>query len=569
MFEKPNSTHVLGLDIDAFSLKGAAIRQVRGKLKLEILFDFPIESATTDDPDVKPLYTSEQKKQLQDLVDQTLVVTPANTQDILVRPLELKLKKDSDIEAALMFQVEPLLPYPAENAIIDKVLLAKDQEGSKLTVFAIRKDHLTNHLKQWNSLDIDPEIVSASPQALVLFANQFYEFASLLFIVHIGIDHSFAVTVDQGKLLAAQAIPLGLRPLIEIISQEKRISLVAAYAELLHTPLSQLEIPSLKSHIDALKMNVTRTLYSLAKQLKGKEIKEIVITGPGATLEDLSEILHKSLNKTLLIPKDFSDFGAPAKELLHYALPIGEALSALPKCKDQVNFRQQDFLYPEPWKRLKQPIFLYFLLCLGIAIALFTFGKSYVSYQEGEMRQQYLNLLQTMNKSYAGFEQEYLTKVSKGSSTDEHSQIGSLDLEEIKMRLNFLEREIQSTPQIFPLQPNTPLVSDVLAWISSHPNFIDKQTTEGDASTPAAMHLESFSYTMVKRPEPTKKQDKYQVKVELEFSSPTPKMAREFHDALITPNDMIDPKGEIKWNSNRDRYRTSFFLKDRTIYPNL
>jgi len=59
------------------------------------------------------------------------------------------------------------------------------------------------------------------------------------------------------------------------------------------------------------------------------------------------------------------------------------------------------------------------------------------------------------------------------------------------------------------------------------------------------LQIENLSYSMVKRPELTKKQERYQVKVELEFTSPTPKLAREFHDALIAPNDLVDPKGDI------------------------
>ena len=59
---------------------------------------------------------------------------------------------------------------------------------------------------------------------------------------------------------------------------------------------------------------------------------------------------------------------------------------------------------------------------------------------------------------------------------------------------------------------------------------------------------------------------KYQVKVDLEFSTSSPRIAREFHDSLIAPNDLIDPKGEVKWSSNRGKYRTSFYLKDKTQY---
>jgi type IV pilus assembly protein PilM len=312
-------------------------------------------------------------------------------------------------------------------------------------------------------------------------------------------------------------------------------------------------------------MATTRTFYSLAKQFKGKEVNDLLVTGPGATIEGLSTLINQQLNKTLLDLKEgVETAGTSKKELLNFALPIGAGLSALPNCKDQVNFRQQEFVYPEPWKRLRQPILHYFLLCLGVAASLYIFGNAYAAYQEGKLRQEYLHLLSMMNKSYKSIETEFVTK---STIATESENVADLSLEDLTTRLNYLDRDIQSTPQTFPLRANVPLVSDVLAWISSHPNFISQPLNEPGSGK--SLQIVSFNYTMVKRPEPTKKQEKYQVKVEMEFSSPTPKMAREFHDALIAPNDMVDPKAEIKWNSNKDLYRTSFYLKDRTTYPNL
>ena len=71
----------------------------------------------------------------------------------------------------------------------------------------------------------------------------------------------------------------------------------------------------------------------------------------------------------------------------------------------------------------------------------------------------------------------------------------------------------------------------------------------------------------MKRPEKKKMREPYQVKVELELTAATPRYAREFYDSLITPNAIIDPKHEIKWSASREKFRTTFFLKDRTIYP--
>lgn len=568
MLEKPQSNHTLGLDSDAFLIKGVAINQARGKLHLEKFFEsqWLFQGAENH---VKPLYIAEQKKQIQTFAENHLTVTSARTQDILVRSLELKLTKEKDIEKALAFQVEPLLPYPIENAVIDKVLLAKDKQGSRLTVLCIRKDHLKQHIDQWNTLEINPEVISAAPQSLVLFTNRFVGIENPYLILHLGIENSFGVLTDQGKILAAQTIPSGLTSLIDILAKEQNLDKPAAYSKLYQTSFAELQhdSPEIKQALDELRMTSTRTIYSLAKQFRAKEVNHLIVTGSGAMIDGLSEALCSQLNKTLVAPSEHNELRLTSKELLNYALPIGAALSALPKSKDQINFRQQEFSYPEPWKRLKQPILLYFLLCLGIALSLFFFGKPYASYHEGEARQQYMDLLNIINKPYTQFEREFNNKKDPNKSINEIAPLESLSLKEIKERLDYLEKNLQSTPQTFPLQPNVPLVSDVLAWISSHPNFINKQKEDGDASLP--MQIVNFSYNMIKRPEPTKKQEKYQVKIELEFFSPTPKSAREFHDALIAPNDIVETKGEIKWNSTRDIYKTSFFLKDKTFYQNL
>jgi len=561
MFDNPQASHTLGLELDAHSLKGVAISFVRGAPKLEAVFDYPVEIT---EGNVKPLYIDDQKKQLDDLIHKHLVATPMDAQDVLVRPLELKLTKEKDIDSVLIFQAEPILPFSADNAVVDKIILSQDKESSKLTIFAVRKDHLSHHLQLWNSLGIEPEVVTAAPLALALFAKHFATPQEPCYVLHMGLSRSLCSLIEDGKLVAAQSISGGLESLIQAYAKDAGKSFEDAKDEISKfnfNSLNEEAYPSLKAAFEILRLSVTRTIYALAKQVKGRDISLVLVVGEGAAIEGLSEVLCRPLNKTLLTLQDNPGFGMNAAELQKFALPIGEALSALPNCKDEINLRQGELGFPDRWKRLKKPILTYFMLCIGAALALMLFGKSYVKYQEAEVRKHYLDILNVMNKPYADFEKEFTAKYPSGRdlTPGEVVNVTELTPDELKSRLNFLEKEIQSTPQTYPLQPGIPLVSDVLAWLSTHANFVGKDGAP-------ELQIESFSYTMAKRPDPTKKNDKYQVKVELEFSSPAPKMAREFHDALIGPNEIVDPKGEVKWSSNKDRYRTSFFLKDKTAY---
>ncbi len=53
---------------------------------------------------------------------------------------------------------------------------------------------------------------------------------------------------------------------------------------------------------------------------------------------------------------------------------------------------------------------------------------------------------------------------------------------------------------------------------------------------------------------------------DLEFAAASPTQARELHDALLVPNQFIDPTTEIKWATSKGGICASFTLQDKTCY---
>lgn len=560
MTDKPNALNTLGLEIEADTLKGAELCLQKGQPVIKRLFSVKISKG---DDNVNPLYIKDSATLSQKTLQNNLVVTPMPTNEVLIRPLEIKLKKEKDIDAVLAFQAEPLLPYPLENGIVDRISVAPTQEGTQLTVLAVRKDHLQQHLNMWHNLKVEPEVVSCVPAALAVFAAQFHPMEEPFFVVHLGLTATTCVLIYQKKLIAAASSPVGIQDLREAFAKDYAVD-GPLFEKLDFEHLEASTAPALAALKESLRAEVTRAIYALSKQVKGKEIAEILVTGEGTALNQLASNLLNPLHKVLTAPEEDPNNRFSIEELQSYAVPIGCALSCLPKQVDQINFRQQEFAYPHPWKRFKKPLAIYLILCLLTAAALYLFGSSYANFQEDSLKSEYSNLLVMMNKPYNAFEKEVEKKYPPEIHLEEGQtlQLKDLSQEDLIVRLRMLEKEMQSTPDSFPLMPNTPRVSDVLAWLSQHKALIGQP---GEGLEP--IQIENFSYAMVKRPEQTKKQEKYQVKVELEFTSQTPKQAREFHDALIAPNDFLDPKGEVKWSTNRGKYRTSFYLKDRTAYP--
>lgn len=411
------------------------------------------------------------------------------------------------------------------------------------------------------------------PSALAAFSKfALPEETAALFVLHLGEDQTCCIFIKEGKLIASKASHYSLKTLKETYKNERNLeegeSLEKEFAQVDWNNLDNLGIPETAQKVKDFSTEIGKVVFSLMKQTKELTLAPLLITGEGVVKGDLSTLLLKDISENfqLLTPSISTSF--PVSELQIHAITIGEALTALPNAKEQINFLQGDFAYAHPWKRLKKVLLLYFALSVLLALAFTIYGQAYISSKESDLRHQYAELLLTMHKSHADVEKELsgtlpAAEGSEGAIDDLSSviPIESLTQEEIAFRINHLEKELQKVPDLYPLSPNIPKVSDFLAWLATNPNILGK-----DPDHPL-IHIESLSYSMVHRPEITKKQERYQVRVEFEFTSVNATAAREFHDSLLVPNDFIDPKGEIKWTSNQGRYKATFLLRDKTVYP--
>lgn len=513
MFSQFNSLTAIGLESSAQGIRGAKLSFKKGSPHIEQLWTFS--------DDVNPLY-----------MEHPIVVTAIDSHSILVRPLHLPLTKEKDIQSALAFQMEPLLPYPVDQALLARQTISQEGENTFHTVLSLHKDCLKKHVEHWEKFHVEPEQVSCTQMALCQFGQFYFPSEKPYLILHLGQKWMTCVLVKEGKLIGSYVLQdntpdIALGALDESDESVKRLQQVA-----------------------------TKMGYALMRE--NKEVPEgILMTGDLALSPYLAEKLAEKLNLPILHCTE-SDSISP-QEKQQYAISIGLAVGAL---QNGIDFRKQEFSYPHPWKRVTVPLATYLLAMLLIASTFYLFGRVFLSSRETQIKQEYVDLLASMNKSYENFELAFLAKHPK----NEGEVVDALKLsrEDLQERLAFLQKDLQGTPDSFPLYANIPQVSDVLAWLGNHP-LVFHQDDKGNIEP--RLQLESFAYTMLKRPVQGKKQDRYQVKVELEFTSPTPKWAREFHDALIASNDFVDPKGEVKWSSNRGSYRTSFYLKDKTLYP--
>ncbi|CRX37541.1 hypothetical protein [Estrella lausannensis] len=562
MREIVESNRVFGIEVSKTTLSFAEVVKKGGRIKLSSIKTLPIAEVEGDEV----LSVSEMGKDLINKAEANMAVFGVEATDCLVRQLQVPLKKDSEINDALPFQAETLLPFPLEDAVLDWIKVQRDDKTTLLTFAAVKRETAEKTIEQAKKLGIEPELLSTMGAALASFSKHLVNFEAPHFVIHFGGERALYALINKGRLIATQGSKLNLKEILKAAGEDMgesdpaRIEEAFRNIDLLH--LEPAKYPRLSACLIETRLDLSRNVFGLAKQLKGESVDDALVTGAAFGYPSLKAYLLKEAEKAEIPLETTEDFPLNLEDLALNALPIGLALQGV-DASLQINFRQGAISYPKPLKRVVKPLLFYLGSSLLFALALFLAGSAYFSYRESGLRQEYIDLLASMNRTYEESEAEFEGIKDPGEGYVPQP-VDKLDVSDLTRRLDKLEKSIKTAPDFIALNPNIPRVSDVLAWLSTHPNvgFEGGGSKESDAIV-----IELFNYSLVKRPEEKKRDARYQAKVEIEFVSPSPKLAREFHDALIAPNDMVDPKGEIKWSSTRGKYRTSFFLKDKTYYP--
>lgn len=538
MIRKPSDTQALGLDLEKSVLKTAHLEMLRGKVKINRL-----EAYTLESPKEASLY--------QEQCSKFLTVAAMNGSEALIRKLRIKLQKPKDVEAAFPFEAESQLPFPAIDAYLDKIVVGKQDDSTHLTLLAAKKSAVEKCLNRFEELKVVPEILTTTPHALAAFEGAYSGTKEEVLVLYLGEESALIARVVEGKLLASHSLPIGVETLEKAYHAD-----VSRTPDLLDKPISEIDFlgsdialaPALKEALEKYGREIKWMVLSEIKQ--SKTPYPLMVLGEGAAYKGLDTFLFQEMNLPFVEIKASEGMEMNLNLLRRFAIAIGCALTALPNYPHAINFRQGEAEYPFPWKRYKGTIGVFVGASVALAAMIFLFGQAYMGYKEDLIKESYTDVLSEMGKHYAEFE-------NKLAPQEPLIAIKDLTADDLKTRLSQLYKEVESEPDLFPLMPQVPTVTDTLAWLS---RLKEMQGPEG------TIQIDSFNYTLVKRPDITKRNERYQVKVDLELSAPTPKMARELHTALIQPNDFIDPKGEVKWSASKNKYRTSFFLRDKTTY---
>jgi type II secretory pathway component PulL len=166
------SRKVLGIDIRKESVSAVLVKTSLRESRIDAHAHVPISDSTEDENSIKTALETLCSEIDTDGCD---CVISISADHFSYRILQIPFKDSKKIKMVLPFELEPTVPYPVDDLIIEFIDLESvgHNENTEVIVVAVPKTELIPYLGTLGAIKIDPEMVTLSglPAALCL-ANQ-------------------------------------------------------------------------------------------------------------------------------------------------------------------------------------------------------------------------------------------------------------------------------------------------------------------------------------------------------------------------------------------------------------
>lgn len=448
----------------------------------------------------------------------------------LCRSLILPKLKSKEVQAALIDTLDQTTSLSMGESCLSYES-SQEKDGSWAVVaYITQQKELENHLTAMNHHGIDPEYVIPKAPCLAAFIAHF-ALSGWQYIIDVGTEETTLVLAFEGRAIESTSLVAGKSVLDSIVT------LTSSEEGLLYQLLQHLrEITTAYKGRYELPENTPVTVTGhVSSPIVTEAIKEAI----GAPLS----ALHKT---EVDIDTSF----------LQYASVIGGAFLAEPdeKKAEIPNFRRDLFSYSEPLLHWRKPLIALCVFSLLLAFSLISYGNNRATAIARAMNKEWKHITETAHTT-----PEAVRKAAERDGIFFDQEDASSPVELVHQGDWFLaDMEKRS---LFPLHPHIPHLSDFLVWLNEQIREAEK------ADGAEGIYLDNCHYVLSSRPTKAHPKEKYQVRIDLEVTTGSAVSARALHNRFLTQNPFVDPLTDVKWSGNNNKYRASFVLRDKTIYP--
>lgn len=219
-------TRIIGFDIGKTQVTATQVLAKGRKVFVEKWYQEQLDTDLATDYDAR---VSAAIKKIIDSVDakyQAIYSSISNTQAIF-KELKFPFTETEMISRVVHHEIEPLLPFPIEDAVIDFVItkIVKEEKSAEVLIAAVQKQHIAHHLALFEAAGVNPERVTIDLFALYGLYHELYRNNQTdVIITEVGIQSTRMAYIQQGQLRSMRTLPKGIFDVARVASDELDIS---------------------------------------------------------------------------------------------------------------------------------------------------------------------------------------------------------------------------------------------------------------------------------------------------------------------------------------------------------
>lgn len=297
---------------------------------------------------------------------------------IVFKKLKLPFTNYDKIKMVIGYEVEPLLPFSVDQAVIDFVITHTNQQehSAEILVAAAQNKKIIDHLALFENTGIEPQTISVDLLALYGLYVQIEEYKTLqdaVALIDLGTHETRIAYIDNGILRFVRTLPKSIIELAKTVSTINKSTPQESLENMIRFGVAPgADFTEKKVLIETLKTfwnEINFTLTSFATQTQQAQVKHIFILGGGAQMKGLIEFVTDLLKipcKHMQINQLFTNRSISSKKTSELANHCIMSTSiALPNAvTDQFNLRQKEFISHDARLIYKQLITSALLLVL-------------------------------------------------------------------------------------------------------------------------------------------------------------------------------------------------------------
>lgn len=216
---------------------------------------------------------------------------------VIFKELRLPFTSREKISLVIRFEIEPLLPFPLHQAVIDFIITSTNEQdhSAQVLVAAVQKQSISQHLSLFEQVGIHPDTITIDMFALYGLYTQIPAYASLqglVMILDLDIHNTRIIALENQQLRIIRTLPDGLASIAKgagTASQMKPAEILDLLVRFgvegdKKSEKNSALATSLTNYFNKLQF----ALMSTASSLNYQTITKILLIGTGTEIKDIA-----------------------------------------------------------------------------------------------------------------------------------------------------------------------------------------------------------------------------------------------------------------------------------------